>query len=118
MTTRIAIALTIAAAFILILLTPAPTAASTAAAPLASDHARAVYEDYGCVACHGDSGNGSCDLRRANETFPTDAALRAFIDDPSATHPGSKMPAYRNVIEAADYPALIAHVRRLSRQAR
>lgn len=113
MTTRIVTALAIAAAL---------TVATTEAAPqtgirTSGSDPRAVYEDYGCVGCHGDAGNGSCDLRRANAHFPSDAALRAFIDDPSATHPGSKMPAYRNVIDDADYPALIAHVRRLSRAA-
>jgi cytochrome c553 len=115
MTARIVTALTLAAAAFL---------ATTKASPKTSHKAsqspspRAVYESYGCVACHGDSGKGSCDLRQANAHFPTDDALRTFIDDPAAAHPGSKMPAYRNVISDCDYPALIAHVRRLSREAR
>lgn len=113
MTIRIALVVTM---IVPLLATPAATEAS-APTQTPTDVTRAVYEDYGCAACHGASGKGSCDLRRANESFPTDDALRAFIDDPSATHPGSKMPAYRNVIDGVDYPALIAHVRRLSRAA-
>jgi len=75
---------------------------------------RAAYERYGCAGCHGESGKGSCDLRDANRTFPDDASLRAFIDRPSSVHPGSRMPAFVDVIEEADYPALIRHVRALS----
>jgi cytochrome c553 len=97
--------------------------AGAAALPATDGHAsapegraaRTVYDEYGCVGCHGDSGKGACDLRDANLRFPTDAALRAFIERPSSVHPGSKMPAYEHVVAEEDYEPLLRHVRDLSR---
>jgi cytochrome c553 len=86
-----------------------------AAAGLGASAPEAVYDKYGCVNCHGAKGKGSCDLRDANRHFPSDASLRAFIDRPAASHPGSRMPAYEHVISDGDYPPLLAHVRQLSR---
>ncbi len=79
-----------------------------------------LYASYGCVSCHGDSGvglGGAADLRGANQDYPTDTALRAWIDDAPKLKPGTRMPGWRGVIREADYPPLIAHVRSLARGA-
>jgi mono/diheme cytochrome c family protein len=82
--------------------------------PLDTTAEAKVYAKYGCKACHGDNGVGTCDLRDANHSFGDDVSLRHFIDQPARTRPGSKMPAYGGVIDDADYAALLRHIRALS----
>jgi mono/diheme cytochrome c family protein len=75
---------------------------------------KALYNQYGCVSCHGVTGKGVVgDLRRANETHPTDAELRHWIDEAPSMKPGTKMPGWKGVIKEEDYPALLAYVRTL-----
>jgi len=90
---------------------PAVAAAATGGHP-----GKAAYERYGCRACHGETGGGSiADLRAANEHYPTDDALRAWIEDAPAQKPGTKMPAWKGIIKDEDYAPLMAYVRALSR---
>ena len=56
-----------------------------------------VYYKYSCNSCHGDTGLGLYDLRRAWKKYPTDAELIAYIKDPSAKVPGIKMPTWEGV---------------------
>lgn len=75
-----------------------------------------LYAKYGCGACHGEGGvgmGGLADLRRANEHFKDDAALRAWLDDAPSQKPGTKMPAWKGVIAEEDYGPLMAYVRSL-----
>jgi mono/diheme cytochrome c family protein len=74
-----------------------------------------LYNQYTCQACHGSNGIGLCDLRGATQKFPTDEALMAFIKNPSATAPGSKMPAWAGIIAETDYKPLMDYVRFLGR---
>jgi mono/diheme cytochrome c family protein len=75
-----------------------------------------LFRKYGCVACHGENGTGPvADVRRANDDYPTDESLRAWLDNAPRLKPGTKMPAWKGVIADADYAPLMAHVRSLSR---
>lgn len=75
----------------------------------------ALYHQYGCVSCHGETGKGAVgDLQRANETYPTDIELRRWIDDAPSMKPNTKMPGWKGVIKEEDYPPLMAYVRALS----
>lgn len=87
---------------------PAPPSAGTG--PLEGS---AIYRKYACNACHGDTGVGACDLRGATKKYPTDDALRAFVEAPIAVVPDSKMPAWRGVIRDEEYAPLLAYVRKL-----
>jgi mono/diheme cytochrome c family protein len=83
---------------------------------VAGDPGRRAYERYGCSGCHGATGAGpGGDLRAANERYPTDEALRAWIEDAPSKKPGTKMPAWRGVIRDDDYAPLMAYVRTLAR---
>ncbi|MFN0063277.1 MAG: c-type cytochrome [Myxococcaceae bacterium] len=72
-----------------------------------------AYAKYGCPSCHGDNGVGMADLRQAAQRYPTDAALREWIDDAPKLKPGTRMPGWRGIIAEEDYAPLIAHVRSL-----
>ncbi|MBL8953253.1 MAG: c-type cytochrome [Myxococcaceae bacterium] len=74
-----------------------------------------VYLKYACVSCHGEGGLGNCDLTKNRAHFATDDELAAFIGDPSATVPGSRMPAWKNVIQGEELQALLQHVRSLDK---
>lgn len=82
----------------------------------ASDGQR-LYTTYGCNACHGERGvglGGNADLRRANEHFPTDEALRAWIEDAPSIRPDTKMPPWKGTTREEDYGPLMSHVRKLA----
>jgi mono/diheme cytochrome c family protein len=78
------------------------------------DPGKAAYARYGCASCHGESGLGIADLRSANRDYPNDEALLHWILDAPTLKPGTRMPAWRAIIDQKDYPALLAHVRKLS----
>jgi mono/diheme cytochrome c family protein len=76
---------------------------------------KALYDRYGCVSCHGETGKGAVgDLRGANTTYPTDADLRRWIDDAPSIKPNTKMPGWKGVIKEEDYVPLMTYVRALS----
>ena len=83
----------------------------------AADPGKQVYDRYGCVACHGEAGVGIGDLRAANRNYPDDAELLRWILDAPSIKPGTRMPAWRGILAESDYPAMLSHVRRLSRNA-
>ncbi len=78
------------------------------------DAGKAAYARYGCGSCHGETGLGIADLRAANRSYPDDEALLLWILDAPTLKPGTRMPAWRAIIDPKDYPALLAHVRKLS----
>jgi mono/diheme cytochrome c family protein len=86
-------------------------------ASASADEGERHYTKYGCFSCHGNAGVGVCDLREARRTYDTDEKLAAFIRDPSAFVPNTKMPTWNGVIAESEYVALIAHVRALERRA-
>jgi len=89
---------------------PVASAPETAAAD-----GKRLYERYGCVSCHGDDGVGIADLRQAGEHYPTHEAIKTWIQDAPTVRPGTRMPAWRNVIREEDYAPLIEHVLQLGR---
>jgi mono/diheme cytochrome c family protein len=94
---------------------PVRHAVERASRPLPdTDPGKAAYARYGCASCHGESGLGIADLRAANRDYPKDDALLHWILDAPALKPGTRMPAWRGIIDEKDYPALLAHVRKLS----
>jgi cytochrome c2 len=83
--------------------------------PAADDSAGSkIYHQYGCQTCHGESGVAFGDLRPAKTKYPTNDAMIAFLKDPGASLPGTKMPAWNGVIKDADYPPLGDYVRKLA----
>lgn len=77
---------------------------------------KALYQKYACGSCHGESGVGLVgDLRGANERYPSDEALRAWIENAPALKPGTKMPAWKGIIRDEEYAPLMAYVRSLAR---
>lgn len=72
-----------------------------------------VFYKYSCNSCHGDTGVGLYDLRRAWKKYPTDAELIAYIKDPSAKVPGVKMPTWEGTIEESEYAPLVDYVKTL-----
>jgi mono/diheme cytochrome c family protein len=92
---------------------PSAPALLVSAAPR---NGEALFASYGCAACHGSSGVGPVgDLRTANEHYPSDEALRRWIDDAPNLKPGTRMPAWKGLIHEEDYGPLIEHVRALAR---
>ena len=80
-----------------------------------ANQGKALYYRYGCNSCHGDTGAGVGDLRRATQDFPTDAQLEAFIRHAPSFKRDSKMPAWDGIIRESDYAPLMAYVRELGR---
>jgi mono/diheme cytochrome c family protein len=77
---------------------------------------RRLYAQY-CTGCHGDRGvgmGGLADLRQANEHYPDDAGLRAWIEDAPSIKPSTRMPRWKEVLADADYPPLVGYVRSLA----
>jgi cytochrome c1 len=74
---------------------------------------KAVYRKYGCVGCHGETGVGIGDLTLAKKNFPTDSPLRAWIENPPAFRPLTKMPPFQGVIREEEFGPLMAYVREL-----
>ena len=85
-----------------------------AAAPVASaSEGEKLYVRYACASCHGNTGVGICDLRKASEHYPGDDKLSAFIHDAGKFIVGTKMPTWNGVIAENEYPHLIAHIHKL-----
>jgi mono/diheme cytochrome c family protein len=84
--------------------------------PASGEAGKKLYASYGCGSCHGTTGAGpgGADLRTANEHYPSDAELRAWIEDAPSKKPGTRMPAWKGVIKDEDYPPLMAYVRTLA----
>jgi cytochrome c2 len=73
-----------------------------------------LYHQYGCQTCHGETGLAFGDLRPAKLKYPTNEALTAFLKNPSAAVPGTKMPRWDGVIKEEDYAPLCDFVRKLA----
>ena len=91
-----------------------PRTPSRTVTPETAAGARA-FTTYACYSCHGNEGNGTCNLTRNREHWPDDADLTAFIRDPASKLAGSRMPAWRTIIPDDELRQLVAHVRSLSR---
>lgn len=77
---------------------------------------KALYDRYGCGACHGVTGQGTIgDLTRVNDSFPTDEGLRNWLDNAPTLRPGTKMPAWKGIVREADYAPLMGYVRELGK---
>ncbi|MEO8503429.1 MAG: cytochrome c [Acidobacteriota bacterium] len=81
-----------------------------------ANEGKQIYLTYGCVGCHGKNGVGVADLRQAVAHYPTDSQLIAWIKNPQAIKPDTKMPAWEGVIPEDKFPALIAYVKELGAQ--
>jgi mono/diheme cytochrome c family protein len=72
---------------------------------------------YGCVGCHGETGVGIGDVTLAKRDFPTDSLLEAWIRNPPAFRPLTKMPPFHGILKDEEYAPLIAYVRKLGENA-
>jgi mono/diheme cytochrome c family protein len=72
-----------------------------------------IYQKYACYACHGQDGQGNCDLRDAHTKYTDDHQLIAWIRNPSALKPDTKMPTWEGVIAENEYAPLAKYVREL-----
>jgi mono/diheme cytochrome c family protein len=77
----------------------------------------AIYRKYGCVACHGETGVGFGDLTMVQWTLPTDSLLQAWIRNPPAMRPLTKMPPFEGILKDVEYAPLMAYVRQLGDKA-
>jgi mono/diheme cytochrome c family protein len=75
-----------------------------------------LYQDYGCVSCHGDNGVGIADLRQAAEHYPDRAQLKAWIKDAPSIKSETRMPAWDGVIREEDYEPLMDYVLQLGQR--
>jgi mono/diheme cytochrome c family protein len=73
-----------------------------------------IYHRYACHSCHGETGLAYGDLRPAKLKYPTDDAMIAFLKNPTAAIPGTRMPPWDGIIKEDEYPALCAYVRKLA----
>ncbi|MDB5104191.1 MAG: putative diheme cytochrome c-553 [Fibrobacteres bacterium] len=76
---------------------------------------KALFAKYGCVVCHANKGVGIGDVTKAKVDFPADSSLQAWIRNPSAFKPLTKMPSFQGVIREEEYAPLIAYVRDLAK---
>ncbi|MEO6095352.1 MAG: cytochrome c [Fibrobacteria bacterium] len=76
---------------------------------------KALFAKYGCVVCHANQGVGIGDVTKAKADFPADSSLQAWIRNPSAFKPLTKMPSFQGVIKEEEYAPLIAYVRELGK---
>jgi len=74
---------------------------------------KALYVKYACFSCHGDTGLGIGDLRKAKVDYPDDAQLQMWIRNAPAIKPGVVMPNFDGIIAENDYAPLIKYVREL-----
>jgi cytochrome c2 len=77
----------------------------------AGDPGKELYYRYACYGCHGDNGVGVADLRQANEHYPTDEALIAWIRNAPAIKPGTRMPPFEGLIKEDELGVLARYVR-------
>jgi mono/diheme cytochrome c family protein len=76
---------------------------------------KGLYDHYGCVSCHGDEGVGVGDLRQAGQHFPTREALKLWLQEAPNIRPGTRMPAWKNVIREEHYDPLMDYVLHLGK---
>ncbi|MBC8044423.1 MAG: c-type cytochrome, partial [Rhizobacter sp.] len=73
-----------------------------------------AYYRYGCQYCHGTTGVGLADLRKAHTKFPADSVLADVILNPGKYKRGVKMPQWSGVIKEQDIAPLCTFVRELA----
>jgi hypothetical protein len=78
-----------------------------------ADEGNRLYHQYSCDTCHGETGVGIADLRKATVHFPTDEKLLAWIRNAPSIKPDTKMPKWEDVIPDADFAPLLAYVKKL-----
>lgn len=76
------------------------------------DPGRHEFERLGCPSCHDPDAKDYRSLKGITEKYPEDAALAAYISDPSFVDPNAWMPAYGNLVDDAQMKALLEYVRR------
>ena len=78
-----------------------------------ADDGNKLYHKYYCFACHGETGVGIADLRRATSNYPSDEKLLAWIRNAPSIKPDTKMPTWEGVIADAEFTPLLAYVKTL-----
>lgn len=76
---------------------------------------KAIYNKYGCVTCHTETGIGAGDVTKAKINFPADSLLQAWIRNPASFKPLTKMPSFQGIIKDEEYAPIMAYVRELTK---
>lgn len=80
----------------------------------AGDPGKAAYVVHACNSCHGTDGVGYFSLKRVNEHFSDDEALKAYISKAQTKEPLAAMPVYEGIIKAEEWGPLITYTRSFS----
>ncbi|MEI8133956.1 MAG: c-type cytochrome [bacterium] len=75
-----------------------------------------IYYKYGCYACHGETGVGTCDLTNASHKYHSDEDLIGWIKHPSKIVPNTVMPNWEGTIKEEEFAPLAQYVRQLAQQ--
>ncbi len=78
-----------------------------------ADEGNKIFHKYQCFTCHGETGVGIADLRRATVNYPSDEKLLAWIRNAPSIKPDTKMPQWEGVIADAEFTPLLAYVKAL-----
>jgi cytochrome c2 len=78
-----------------------------------ADEGNKIYHKYQCFTCHGETGVGVADLRKATTNYPTDEKLLAWIRNAPSIKPDTKMPQWEGVIPDAEFTPLLGYVKTL-----
>lgn len=96
--------------------TPPKKPATTAGDPAAG---KKIYDAQGCAGCHAISGTGGAfgpELTKVGaDPKHTAKYLTAYVTDPKAQNPDSKMPAYGDKVKGKDLTNLVAYLSSLKK---
>ncbi|RPI67118.1 MAG: cytochrome c [Ignavibacteriae bacterium] len=70
-----------------------------------------LWDLKGCSGCHGATGAGVANMRKANAKYPEDSTLQDVIQNQIRYNPDTFMPEYQGHLSANDLQALTSHIR-------
>ncbi len=80
-----------------------------------SSRGKQLFNSYGCVHCHGNTGLGYADLQLAHKKYPGDDLLINFIKNPETVYPGTVMPTWEGRIPDQDLVEIAHYVQELGK---
>ena len=83
---------------------------------LGDDKGAKLYQKYSCTGCHGTTGKGVGDLRKAYTKY-SDTQIIELLRNPKKYNPNTTMPSFDGLIKEDDYPVLVEYVKKLGKKA-